>query len=454
MRLHLWKSPGPAGFGLALMLCAPLIACGEDKSAKSHDPSEGAVERSHPDRLPQRPSVPPAVAIPVDPLGFSAPGAIYLGQRFSHVSLDFLDEEHLLFTFRVPGLIHRQPQRNGEDESEERHIKAVVLELPSGAVQAEAVWTVHDHFRYLWMLKDGQFLVRDRDDLRLGDASLELKPFLHFPGHVLQVATDPATDLLVTNSREPVTKAPDGSDTPGGRAAADVAPDRDPGKAPEAVPEMVVRILRRDSGKVILVSRVRSVVHLPINSAGYLELLPGRGDGWVVTLNSFSGGTSKLGEVDSTCTPAYDFVSEREFVVTTCTRQDVRSLVAMETDGRHLWEDVPSSSPVWPVLVHGADGSRLARESLAVNHPVNAYSPISFDDVRGQVVEVFDTATGKIALDAPASPILDAGGNVAISPSGRQVAILNAGAIQVFDLPLPGSVAPDSARAQAGKPGQ
>ena len=31
--------------------------------------------------------------------------------------------------------------------------------------------------------------------------------------------------------------------------------------------------------------------------------------------------------------------------------------------------------------------------------------------------------------------ILDAGGNVAISPSGRRVALLNAGAIQVFDLP-------------------
>ena len=33
------------------------------------------------------------------------------------------------------------------------------------------------------------------------------------------------------------------------------------------------------------------------------------------------------------------------------------------------------------------------------------------------------------------SPILDAGGNVAISPSGRRVAVLNGGAIQVFELP-------------------
>ncbi len=39
----------------------------------------------------------------------------------------------------------------------------------------------------------------------------------------------------------------------------------------------------------------------------------------------------------------------------------------------------------------------------------------------------------------PASPILDGGGNVAISPSGKRVAVLNAGAIQVFELPAPGA---------------
>jgi len=31
--------------------------------------------------------------------------------------------------------------------------------------------------------------------------------------------------------------------------------------------------------------------------------------------------------------------------------------------------------------------------------------------------------------------VLDAGGNVALSPSGRRVAVLNQGAIEVFDLP-------------------
>jgi hypothetical protein len=85
------------------------------------------------------------------------------------------------------------------------------------------------------------------------------------------------------------------------------------------------------------------------------------------------------------------------------------------------------------------DGSRLARETLTISRPVNAFSPLSFDDVTGQLVEVFDAAGGSVALKAPASPVLDGGGNVAISPSGKRVAVLNAGAIQVYELPSPQS---------------
>jgi len=65
------------------------------------------------------------------------------------------------------------------------------------------------------------------------------------------------------------------------------------------------------------------------------------------------------------------------------------------------------------------------------------------------LVRVFDAANGREALAAPATPPLDAGGNVAISPSGRRVAVLNAGAIQIFDLPVPAQM-PDSTSVQAG----
>jgi hypothetical protein len=84
------------------------------------------------------------------------------------------------------------------------------------------------------------------------------------------------------------------------------------------------------------------------------------------------------------------------------------------------------------------DGSRLARETLVLKRTVDRYKHLlGANDLMGQMVRVVDAADGKVVLEAPLSPMLDGGGNVAVSPSGRRVAILNAGAIQVFELTAP-----------------
>jgi len=46
-------------------------------------------------------------------------------------------------------------------------------------------------------------------------------------------------------------------------------------------------------------------------------------------------------------------------------------------------------------------------------------------------------------MEAPVAPIYDGGGNVAISPSGKRVAILNGDAIHVYELPAPSVSAVD-----------
>ena len=261
--------------------------------------------------------MPPTWSIPVDPLGFTAPGAIYLGARNTLVSLDFLDEDHLLFTFRVPGLLHRDTA-NGE-ESDERQIRAVVLTLPQGAVEAEAQWTVHDRVRYLWTLKNGHFLLRDRNNLLEGDATLELKPFLDFPGPLLWLELDPAQQFLVTNSREPVA-APEPA--PSGRSS---SPDRIPaGSKPcSRRPRHDRRTgLRGDDNSVPISSyaffaatpatlcwSAGSVPPFtcPSTRMGYLENLRGRGKQWMLNLNYFTGGTRMLGSVDTACEPDREF---------------------------------------------------------------------------------------------------------------------------------------------------
>ena len=408
--------------------------------------------------FPEQPSLAPTASIPVAPLGFTAPSTNYLGTRNTFVSLDFLDEDRVLFTFRVPGLIHRD-LKTGE-ESSERQIRAVVLKLPQGTgearIEAEGLWTVHDRSRYLWPLKNAHFLLRDRNNLLEGDATLVLKPFLDFPGSLLWVESDPAQQFLVTNSREPLAAAAkpgapaaDGSSSTGSpsgqvsspaTAQATVTTDEGDAAAEDGRPELVVRILRRETGEVMLVSRVRTAVHLPINRVGYVENLRGRGMEWIVNLNYFTGGSKMLGSVDTACDPDDEFLSEDEILITGCSADGASKLVAMTTEGKTLWIAQAPSTQVWPRSTVAANGSRLAWSTLDASHAVSMFAPMDSDDVKEQSVTVFDAATGDIVFVSPLSPILDAGGNVALSPSGRRVALLNAGGIQVFDLPAAAAV--------------
>jgi hypothetical protein len=275
-------------------------------------PSPPVKERFLVDRFPDKPSLPPEFTLPIGPLGFSAPSSNFMGARNSMASLDFLDENRLLFTFRIPGLMHRDQLNN--DDNGERQIRAVVLSLPKGTVEAEATWTVHDRVRYLWPLNNGHFLVRDRNNLFEGDGTLKLKPTLDFPGPLLWIELDPEQHFLVTNSEEPAGKDSKSSDplSPATASAA-VTSDQDAGSGSNA-PNLVIRILRRDSGEVMLVSRVRTAVHLPINSMGYLENLRSRGVEWILNFRYFTGGSKMLGQVESNCEPDDEFLSEQEIL--------------------------------------------------------------------------------------------------------------------------------------------
>lgn len=196
----------------------------------------------------------------------------------------------------------------------------------------------------------------------------------------------------------------------------------------------------------MLVSRARVPVHLPINSDGYLENLRGRATEWILNLNYFVGGSKMLGHVESSCAPTEDFLSEGEILVTGCAPLGESKLVAMTTSGRTLWETQAPATEIWPQLAVTANGLRLAWETLDTDRPINSYAPMGAEDVKEQSVTVFDAATGDIALVSPISPVLDVGGNIALSPSGRRVALLNAGAIQIFDLPAPPSLPTESGK--------
>lgn len=411
--------------------------------AKKRSKHGGGVSTSGPP-----PSMAPAYTLPVDTLGFAPPGPIYLGQRVNLVSLDFLDEDHLLFTFRVPGLLKRNPAYDEGADSAQHQLRVLVLALPMGNVVAEDLWTLHDRERYLWPLGQGRFLLRNGNILSEGDLSLKLHPTLRFPGPVTSLYLDPEAQYIVTNSYEPqeshpaaTAATPSGSgskrtfDPIAGQSAAET-PSAEGTESKEPAPEnYVVRILERATGKVILLSRSGSAARLTINSTGYLQPLRQLGNAWELRLYHFDGSQSRVTFVNSGCLPWVDFISDSVVMTTLCTAAETTQLQGLTTDGRELWRFNLPSGTIWPQFARSFNGLRMARESLAVDHPISASVPVEPDEIKYQRITVFDAANGSIVLSAFAAPVMMEGGNFALSPSGQRAAVLNNNQILVWNLP-------------------
>jgi hypothetical protein len=221
---------------------------------------------------------------------------------------------------------------------------------------------------------------------------------------------------------------------------------------PRRMPEHrnLLRILRMDDRKVLLFTRTDGgTVHLPLDGDGYYDAVRGNGVNWMISYRDFSGAESPVMQVASSCYPSLDVLSPGVVLASACNDMGGRKLIALTRDKRKLWEVPVPSTKVWPLLVRAANSPRMARASLDVTHPVATTNPLDRDDIRGQSIQVFDVATGSVVLNGPATPVLDGGGGFALSPSGRRFAVLNAGAIQVFDLKAVPAVPPPSASTAA-----
>ena len=174
-----------------------------------------------------------------------------------------------------------------------------------------------------------------------------------------------------------------------------------------------------------------------MNSEGYVERVHESGAKWSLRFTDYLGrkGTVITG-MNSTCQPRYGFVSDSELMVSWCDPQKGWRVGGLSSAGKWLWDAAEGANTMWPVLVAARNGSRVAREMLLLRRSAHRYKRlVSAEDLLGQTVKIFDAAKGTVLFESPVVPVFDAGGNVAVSPSGRRVAILGADTIQIFDLP-------------------
>ncbi len=339
----------------------------------------------------------PDLRIPVEPLGYVAPSSFYLTSRLSSTSLDFIDRDHLLFTFRLPGLMKRMPDEQPGDE--DQTIRALVLELPDGNVKTKTEWRMHDRSRYLWRLTEGRFLVRQRSNLFVTDATLELRPYLHSDTALESVQISPDRKVLVVESE---------SKKPDHQTVASTAPTFGD-LVPEAKPVQIY-IFYTDTRTVIAHSETLNAVGIPIMGEGRLQSIPAKENDWLIRYYPFREESRTLTEVQSYCHPSVETVSSDVTLVVTCPKtSNDHQVIAINSSGKTLWQQRWESRYIWPTFQLTQDGSRFAYSSLQVNHSVGTMDPIDETNIVNQMVGVFDTQTGELRLVKNATPILSAG---------------------------------------------
>ncbi len=369
----------------------------------------------------------PSLMIPVDQFGYHRPGDVYLSMRYSLMSLDFLDANHLLFTFQKKALLTREANPHPGDDDQLIH--AVVVEMPTGNEVASADWRMHDHDRYLWPLGKGTFLVRQANAVFRTNSSLQLVPYGRFPGNLVAIQMSPEGSLLVAQTREP-------------EEGAQAAPvDSLTSEFLESTSKpIVVRIVRISDATLIGKTRARVPVNLPLNGDGFLEVLEGKPDNWLISYAPMTTATNPekpkpLAEVSSTCRPSVSFLNHETLEAVRCTKSRDHSVLALDLKGNRLWEHEVENNHIWPTIARSEDGSRFAQGMLKVAGYFSVSTVPGTSDIQGQFVNVFDTTSGKLLMSAPATPVYDAGQNFALSADGHKFAILHDGTIEIYDLP-------------------
>lgn len=398
----------------------------------------------------------PAQRISLEPLGYQAISTRYLLNGATMLTVDYVDNQHLLVTFGVSKLMMRQPDCPPEDE--DRTVKAVLLELPTGKELAHAEWRLHDLGQYVWNLGGGTFMLRQRDVLTTfspleqvaAGAAFQQHKFLNFERKIEAIVVSANRDLLTI---ETIKRHPPRADslqlagsvtqqagTPAVRQTGLLRRDKEEAPDPAPVEITFIRLIRDSEGSAsthdaasnhitaVLDGKLHTskTVSIPLTSEGFLQTKATTRDGVLLDFVTFSGKTIELGDFATSCAPKPTFVSPSEFVAFGCRGSDESTdLAGFNLRGDLLWQMNFSDIHAYPSIVAAVPSGRFAlSRTTTLSHIFGSETP-SAEQLTGQEVRVVQAYNGKVLLRVQTSPIQRAGQNFALSPDGLSLAAIH-----------------------------
>jgi hypothetical protein len=384
----------------------------------------------------------PAARISLEKLGFPGVSAGFVNVGASVLTVNFLDNGHLLVTFGMRGLVKRL--KDDPETDEDREVAAEVVDVPSGKIEARTEWHLHDHGRYLWPIGQGRFMLRIGGELSTLAplANLHTEPFrrVSFPGRGLNLAfigASPEGGVLTVESQIPrqhngvANWADEQMDGPG--TVLDLY--RVSGVGSEASPLTITSPHSVRSSRPML---------FPVDEDGFLWATnePRDPNDWTVSFHAFAPGGKKnpmpVGQIHSSCQPRMLIASRSEYITLTCLGVDTHmKLSTYGFDGHENWEEpIDLDSSIAFAFAPSAGRFAVSRIAASVT-PVSVTNGLPDDPTFRQEVRIYQTESGDLLLKATTSPALKTAENFDLSADGRMAALVRDGQIQIYQLPEP-----------------
>jgi hypothetical protein len=322
------------------------------------------------------------------------------------MSLDFVDDAHVLLTFYNKKMFMRLT--SCPTNNDDRIIQAVVLEISSGKIVREADWYLHDHERYLWSLGSGRLLLRRLNSLYVLDPDLHEKLLMTSPKPFLWIAPTPDGKQIIVERQQ--------DEAPGSKPKTEGKP---------AKLKVKIEFLDSQNLSVQRVVKSEGAVNMEALSTGFADVIHGySGKVWLVRFGPSGSQRENITRVRSHCVPDVVFSSSNTLLVGRCAMESSDySVSSCTVTGRFLWRQHWSQHRYTPKIQRSEDGSRIAVSSIArVMDPAPAAQGVEEEGAeaadRGlqQHIQVLDTASGTQSLSLTVTPAAMRVQNVALSP--------------------------------------
>jgi VWFA-related protein len=371
---------------------------------------------------PQTQNPDPSIRIDVSPVGYQDLSAMARRSLAANLSLNFLDNDHVLFTFNPKRMFERLP--DCPSTHEDRLVHAAVFEISTRRLVREAEWYLHDSRRYLWSFGQGRVLLRRLNSFYVVDSHLQERLLLNSPNEVLWTSVTPDSKQVILETAEESSAA----DTKSKRAS-----------------KSRVRIEFLDAETLTMqrVIRAEKPVNLEATSSGFASVTPGiSGKVWLVRFGPSERERANIARVRTRRAPDVLYPSSNVLLIgRDSTKSPGYSVSAFTVTGNRLWRQHWDAHRYTAIVETSADSSRFAISTLKlIDAPLSQSdteknTPDSDSEGLEQHIQVVDTASGDHILSVTASPVVLSGQNYSLSPDGRRLVLLRGAALEVYELP-------------------